>query len=137
MGPAVMTAVDAAGGHDHYYGAVKITGPNATVTNNYLEGNFNGVVAIGYGLDSASGLYGLLRPVDTTVTENTIVESGNTGLVTDVAADVFRTATFDRNDYRYSNTGGTHWVWSTGAEKPWQIWQGDFRNDLNGTLSQP
>ena len=88
------------------------------MTNNCLEGNSNGVVAFGHGLDSASGLYGLLRPVDKTVTENTIVESDDTGLVTDVAADVLRTATFDRNDYRYSNTGGTHWVWSTGAKSP-------------------
>ena len=128
--------VDASSGHDHYYGAVQITGPNATVTNNTLHGNFNGIVTIGYGLDSASGLHGALRPVGTTVTGNTIFESGNTGLVTDVASNVFSTATFDRNDYRYSNVGGSHWVWSTGAEKPWNIWR-EFGNDPNGTLAQP
>lgn len=130
-------AVDATSGHDHYYGAVKITGPNATVTNNVLAGNFNGIVTIGYNLDSARGAHGSLMPVGTTIADNTITESGNTGIVTNGSDSVFSTATIDRNDYRYNDTKGTHWVWSTGAEKPWDIWRQDFGNDPNGTLGRP
>ncbi len=113
-----LKGIDAPGGHDHYYGAVKITGPDVTVTNNLVQGNFNGVVTIGYNLDSVSGAHGPLTPLGITVTDNTIIESGNTGLVTNGTTDVFSSASFDRNDYRYQDTSGNHWVWSTGAENP-------------------
>ncbi len=114
-----------------YYGAVQVTGPDATVTNNVLDGNHNAVVVIGYGLDAKG-----LKADNTTVTGNTIINSGNTGLVTNGSGTVFTTSTFDDNDYRYSNTSGLYWVWDVGGKISWDTWRG-IPNDLTGSLSTP
>jgi len=121
-------------GQDLYYGAAQITGPNATVTNNYLSDNWNGIVVIGYHLDDNVGLYGPLTAVNAIVTDNEIIDSGNTGLVTNGTTTVFSTATFDRNDYQYADTAARHWVWNAGGGADWDTWRNNYRQDLNGTL---
>ncbi len=115
-------------GDKFYNGAVQITGPNATVTNNVMSGNHNAVVIIGYGLT------GTLTPQGTVVTGNTITNSGNTGLVTDGTISVFDSATFDYNTYQYTDTAISHWVWDQGGTTNWDGWH-TRSNDLNGTLS--
>ncbi len=113
-----------------YNGAVQITGPNATVTNNVMNGNHNAVVVIGYGLTGA------LTPQGTIVTGNTITNSGNTGLVTNGEPTVFDSANFDYNTYQYSDTATSSWVWDQGGTTDWDGWR-SRRNDPNGTLSTP
>jgi hypothetical protein len=129
-------AATAPDGQNLYYGAAQITGPNATATNNYLYGNFNGIVVIGYHLDENIGAYGALTAVGTTISGNTIVESGNSGLVTDGDRGVFEDATIDNNTYQYGDTSARHWVWNTGGDATWSMWH-DFGNDRNGTLTTP
>jgi parallel beta-helix repeat protein len=111
-----------------YHGAVQITGPNATVTNNTMTDNRNAVVVIGFGLSVDAD--------NATITGNTIVNSGNTGIVTNGDDSVFDTSTIDDNDYRYSDTSGRHWVWSTGGDLTWDGWRG-AGNDPNGSLATP
>jgi hypothetical protein len=101
------------------------------VTGNTLENNHNGVVVVGYDLDAKG-----LRPDNTVITGNTIINSGNTGIVTNGSTSVFSTATINLNDYRYSDTGGSYWVWELGSEYSWDRWRG-FGNDLNGSFSKP
>ena len=115
-----------------YHGAIQITGPGATVTNNTISGNHNAVVVVGYGLDDKG-----LTATGTTITGNTITNSGNTGIVTNGSTTVFTTSTIDNNDYAYSNTAGSHWVWNHGPEYDWSKWRADFDNDPNGSLSTP
>jgi hypothetical protein len=124
-------------GDNLYYGAAQITGPDATVTNNYLDGNLNGIVVIGYHLHEQNGKYGVLTAVNSTVTGNTVINSGINGLVTDDTADtVFTTSNFDYNEYIYSNVTARHWVWNLGSEVVWDTWRG-FKNDPNGSLTTP
>ncbi len=111
-----------------YHGALQITSPNATVTNNAITGNRNGVVVIGYGLSVDAD--------NATITGNTITNSGNTGIVTDGDNSVFTTATIDDNDYLYDDTGGRHWVWTTGGDLTWNGWRG-AGNDPSGSLNTP
>jgi hypothetical protein len=120
-----------------YFGAVQITGPDATVTNNVIDGNQNAVVVIGYDLHLKSGLYGPLTPFRTTVMGNTITASGNTGLVTNhpTPDTILDTAKFDDNDYIYANTSGDYWVWNQGGAATFTTWQGAYGQDPNGSLS--
>lgn len=115
----------------HHHGGIEILGPNAEVTNNTLINNHNGVVVVGYGLDDQG-----LRPDNTVIVGNTIIDSGNTGIVTNGSTSVFSTATIDSNEYHYTDTGGSYWVWNLGNEYTWDRWLG-FGNDQNGTLSTP
>jgi hypothetical protein len=77
-----------------------------------------------------------LTAVGSVVTDNTIIESGNTGLVTNGTQTVFSSATFDRNTYIYNDTKGLHWVWNGGGEAAWTTWRG-YENDRNGSLTTP
>ncbi len=122
---------------EFYFGAVQITGPDATVTNNVIDGNQNAVVVIGYDLHLKSGLYGPLTPFRTTVMGNTITASGNTGLVTNhpTPDTILDTAKFDDNDYIYANTSGNYWVWNQGGAATFTTWQGAYGQDPNGSLS--
>jgi hypothetical protein len=126
-------------GDKFYNGAVQITGPNATVTDNYIEGNHNAIVVIGYDLHTKSGKYGVLTPVGINVTGNAVVASGNTGLVTNLAnpEPVFGSAGFDFNDYRYQDTSGSFWVWNAGGTATFSTWQSGYGNDRNGSLGRP
>jgi parallel beta-helix repeat protein len=128
--------VDTNGALNFYNGAIQITGPNATVTDNVIEGNHNAVVVVGFYLDTAEGRYGALTPINTTVTGNTIIDSGNTGLVTNGTDLVFTTAIFDYNDYRFTDPGGLYWVWSTGAPRGFDGWRADG-NDAHGSVATP
>jgi parallel beta-helix repeat protein len=110
-----------------YHGAVQITGPDASVTNNTINGNHNAVVVIGYNLP--------IDPDGTVITGNTITNSGNTGIVTNSSdRSVFDTATIDGNEYLYNNTAGSYWVWNHGPLYDWAKWQ-EFGNDSNGSLA--
>jgi len=111
-----------------YHGALQITSPNATVTNNTITNNRNGVVVIGYSLS--------VDPDNATITGNTITNSGNTGIVTNGDSSVFTTATVDYNDYRYDDTSARHWVWTNGGDLTWDGWRG-AGNDSKGTLATP
>ena len=118
---------DTDGARKFYNGAIQITGPDATVTNNVITDNHNGVVVIGYtvNVDRAE------------ITGNTITNSGNTGVVANSASpNAIDTAHIDGNDYRYTDTGGSYWVWNAGAEYDWTAWHG-YGNDLKGSLSRP
>ena len=115
------------------YAAVQVTGPDATVRDNLIENNHNGVVVIGY--NPGSGLHGSLAPVRTSVTGNTIIASGNTGLSVPPEDDagVLSTAVFDHNDYYHSDTAAKWWIWGVPLTT-WDNWQG-YGLDLNGSLS--
>jgi len=112
-----------------YHGAIQITGPNVTVTGNTMTGNQNAVVVIGYNL--------AVDPDGTVITGNTIINSGNTGIVTNSDDSVFNSATIDDNDYRYNDTSGSYWVWNHGPVYDWTKWTGEFNNDPRGSLTTP
>lgn len=114
-----------------YHGAVQITGPGATVSNNTITGNHNAVVVIGYGLDAKG-----LTANGSTISGNTITNSGNTGIVTNGSTSVFSTADVDDNVYLYNDTGGRHWVWNSGSELSWDSWRSEG-NDPSGSLTTP
>ncbi|MDJ0498105.1 MAG: right-handed parallel beta-helix repeat-containing protein [Acidimicrobiia bacterium] len=114
------------------YGAVRVRGPNATITGNLFDHNFNAVAVIGSGLDSATGQHGPLQAVGTVMTDNTIIESGYTGIVTNGSDAVFTTATIDRNDYVYADTAGRYWLWQGWID--FADWQSNGL-DVNGSLS--
>lgn len=128
------TKAVAAEGDNLKYAAVQITGPDATVTNNVIVGNYNAVIVLGNGVAGLSGAHGPLAPVRTTVTDNTITASGNTGIFgTGGNAAVLTTATFDGNDYRLADTSGRYWLWD-GGSATWDDWRG-FGLDPTGSLS--
>jgi hypothetical protein len=112
---------------------MQITGPDATVTDNVIEGNYNAIIVVGNGLDALTGAHGRLSPVRTTVTNNAIIASGHAGLyTTDSNATVLATANFDHNDYQLADTSGRYWHWEVGR-LAWDDWQG-VGHDVNGTL---
>ncbi|MCP3996000.1 MAG: hypothetical protein GY722_13200, partial [bacterium] len=114
----------------YYHGAVQISGPNATVTNNTMTENQNAVVVIGFDLATDAD--------NTVITGNTITNSGNTGIVTNGDGSEVSTATVDDNDYRYSDISAQHWVWFNGSPQAltWDGWRG-AGNDLKGSLNTP
>ena len=114
----------------HHHGAIEIIGPNVSVTNNTISGNHNGVVVVGYFLDDEG-----LTANNTRITGNTFINTGFTGIVTNGSTSVFTTATINQNDYRVSDTGADHWVWSAGSPYNWDEWQG-FGNDDEGSLAK-
>ena len=120
-------------GDNLYYGAVQITGPNATVTDNRLDDNLNGIVVIGYNLDSLIGAHGVLTPNNTTVTGNSIIDSGNNGIILSGSTIPVDTAEFDYNDYQYTDAAARHWVWNR-SKYEWTPWR-DVGNDLKGSLT--
>jgi parallel beta-helix repeat protein len=112
---------------EHHHGGIEILGPNATVTDNVISNNHEGVVVVAYSL---TGSY---EPNNTTITGNTIANSGNTGIVTNGDSSVFDTATIDGNDYRYTDATARHWVWNAGGEVSWDTWR-SYGNDKTGSL---
>lgn len=119
--------VDTDGARKFYNGAIQITGPNATVTNNIVTDNHNGIVVIGYTVNVDGAV----------ITGNTITNSGHTGVVAGSASpNAIDSAVVESNQYRYTDTSGSYWVWTTGAECDWEAWQG-YGNDRNGSLATP
>ncbi len=118
---------------DNLYDAgIVVRGPDATITGNTLDGNHNGIGIIGYGLDGQTGRYGSLKASGALVSNNTITNSGQTGVVTDGAN--IATGVFTDNRYFYPNVSSYWFRDGTGGGRTWSQWQTSGQ-DPNGTFT--
>jgi parallel beta helix pectate lyase-like protein/polysaccharide lyase-like protein/S-layer family protein len=115
-----------------YDAGIVVRGPDATISGNTIEGNHNGIGIIGYGLDGQNGRYGPLKASGALVSNNTVTNSGQTGVVTDGAN--IATGVFTDNDYSYPDDTSDWFRDGAGGPRTWAEWRTNGQ-DPNGTFT--
>ncbi len=114
---------------------ILVRGPGATITGNTVENNFSGITIIDHTGSVPTGPQGSYLPVDITVHDNTVVESGLVGAYSKGDPAVFSTGDWDGNDYVYTDISENFFRWDF-TSYTWSSWQGAGQ-DTNGTISTP
>lgn len=114
---------------------ILVRGPGAVITDNNVTGNAAGIGVIDHTATVPSGPQGSYLPTGTVVLRNTVINSGLVGGLPTGNGSVFTSATWDDNDYRYSNPADQIFRWQ-GKQLDFAGWQ-THGQDLAGSMAAP
>ncbi len=126
-------------GHDVWLwgpGILIAASQDTQVYGNLLEDNFNGITLVQQDRGPGNDFQGDIQPLgpwivqNNFIHDNTLINTGITGAVTDTDSDAIFSANnrFEGNDY----VGDVSWAWNEGS-RSWAQWQ-EFGHDLTGSF---